>query len=214
MVLTVDAPFFGRRIPDLKNRFALPEHLKMANFVGLGNLEKGANKDQGGSGINNYVASLFDQSLSWKDVQWLKSITGLPIILKGIVRPDDARRAAEIGAAAVIVSNHGGRQLDDIPASIDLLPAVVEAVKGTRCEVYLDGGVREGTDVLKALALGAKMVFVGRPALWGLALAGDKGVKRVLELIRNELDRAMALSGCENVANIDKSVILVPKSSL
>ena len=153
LVLTVDAPFFGRRIADIKNGFALPPHLRMANFVGLGDLETKAGdkkvlkalcKDthfdmlflsqSGGSGINNYVASLFDPTLSWKDVEWLRSFTRLPIVLKGILRSDDAERAVRAGAAAIVVSNHGARQVDGVPATIDVIADIRRAV-GDKVEV-------------------------------------------------------------------------------
>jgi 4-hydroxymandelate oxidase len=147
-----------------------------------------------------------DEALSWEDIGWLRSLTKLPILLKGILRPDDAELAVEHGAAGIIVSNHGGRQLDGVPASIEALPAIVEAVEG-RVEVYMDGGVRRGTDVLKALALGARAVLVGRPILWGLAVDGAAGAQHVLELLRDELERAMVLAGCADVASIDASLI-------
>ena len=129
----------------------------------------------GASGLEVVVQRLFDQSLTWDALAWLKSITALPIVVKGILTAEDALLAVEHGAAGIIVSNHGGRQLDGVPATIEALPEVVEAVAG-RCEVYLDGGVRRGTDVLKALALGARGVFVGRPVLWGLAVDGAAGL--------------------------------------
>ena len=166
-------------------------------------------RSAGGSGINEYVASLFDQSLTWSDVDWLKSITNLPLVVKGILRPDDALEAVSRGASAVIVSNHGARQLDGVPATIDVLRGVVEALSGTGVEVYMDGGVRKGTDVLKALAMGAKMTFVGRPAVLGLALAGKAGVARALEIVRDELDNCMALSGCTTVSQVEQKDILV-----
>ena len=147
-----------------------------------------------------------DEALSWEDIAWLRSLTNLPILLKGILRPDDAELAVEHGAAGIIVSNHGGRQLDGVPASIEALPAIVEAVEG-RVEVYMDGGVRRGTDVLKALALGARAVLVGRPILWGLAVDGAAGAQHVLELLRDELERAMVLAGVPDVASIDRSLV-------
>lgn len=213
LVLTVDAPFFGRRLADVRNKFELPPHLRMANFVGLGDLETKAGKSGGGSGINNYVASLFDQSLSWKDVAWLKSFSKLPIILKGILRPDDALTGIKYGASAMIVSNHGARQLDGVLATIDVLSSIKAAV-GDSCELYLDGGVTQGTDVLKALALGAKMVFLGRPVLWALAHSGQSGVERTLQMIKSELDSAMALSGCITLRSIQEDLIISPKSLL
>ena len=165
-------------------------------------------KSKGGSGINEYVASLFDQSLTWEDVTWLKSITNLPLVVKGILRPEDALEAVARGASAVIVSNHGGRQLDGVPATIDAVRSVTKAVAGTGVEVYMDGGVRKGTDVLKALAMGAKMTFVGRPAVWGLAWAGKPGVVKTLEIMREELDNCMALSGCTSVGQVQQKDVL------
>lgn len=212
LVLTVDAPFFGRRLADLRNKFELPSHLRMANFQGLGDLETKAGSSEGGSGINNYVASLFDPSLTWSDIDWLKSITRLPIILKGILHPDDAIRGIKAGASGIIVSNHGARQIDGVPATIDALGPIKEAV-GDDIELYLDGGINEGTDVLKALALGAKCVFLGRPTLWGLALNGKAGVDKTLQLMRDEFDTAMALSGCKDIRSINKNLILTPKSN-
>ncbi|MDZ4278853.1 MAG: alpha-hydroxy acid oxidase, partial [Dehalococcoidia bacterium] len=137
---------------------------------------------------------------------WLRSLTRMRLVLKGVMRADDARLAIEHGVDAIVVSNHGGRQLDGVPATIDVLPEVVEAVGG-RAEVLVDGGVRRGTDVLKALALGAKAVLIGRPYVWGLAVDGEAGVGRVLELLKDELELAMALAGCPSVARIDRSVV-------
>ena len=146
------------------------------------------------------MASRHDASLTWKDLEWLRGMTSLPLLIKGIVRADDAARAVEHGAAGVVVSNHGARQLDGSPATIDALPDVVAAVAG-RCPVLMDGGVRSGTDVLKALALGAAAVLVGRPILWGLAVGGEAGVARVLEILQGELSSAMALAGCASLAD-------------
>lgn len=162
------------------------------------------------SGLLMYILSLWDASLSWKDVEWLATITRMPILLKGILRPDDAVKAIEHGAAGVIVSNHGGRQLDTAVAPIDTLPSVSQALDN-RGEVYVDGGVRRGTDVLKAIALGAKAVLVGRPILWGLALDGQTGVERVLTLLRDEFDVAMALCGCRSIAEITPDLVAYPK---
>lgn len=136
----------------------------------------------------------------------MHSVTDLPIVLKGVLHPEDAAHAVEHGASGVIVSTHGGRQLDGVPASIEALPAVVEAV-GQRAEVYLDGGIRRGTDVLKALALGARAVFVGRPVLWGLAVGGAAGVRGVLELLREELELAMVLAGASGVQGVGPDLL-------
>ncbi|XP_021935507.1 peroxisomal (S)-2-hydroxy-acid oxidase GLO5 isoform X2 [Zootermopsis nevadensis] len=204
LVLTVDAPVFGIRIADIRNKFTLPPHLSLANFEGI---KATGVKSESDSGINEYVKKLFDQSVTWDDVRWLKSITQLPLILKGILTADDAAIAAGLGVAAILVSNHGARQVDFTPASIEVLPEIVKAVNG-QCEVYLDGGIRQGTDVFKALALGAKMVFMGRPALWGLACGGEDGVKSILSIIKNELDSVMGLTGCATLEDIKKEMVV------
>ena len=207
LVLTVDAPLLGRRERDVRNRFRLPPGLAVANLLseGYGEVPPAV----AGSGLAAYVAALLDPALSWRDVAWLRSITRLPVLVKGIVRPDDAVRAAEAGAAGVVVSNHGGRQLDTSPATIDVLPEVADALasRGHRIEVLMDGGVRRGTDVLKALALGARAVLVGRPILWGLAADGEAGAAQVLSLLRDELDLAMALAGAPTVADITRDLV-------
>lgn len=199
LVLTVDAPLLGRRERDVRNRFHLPDGLSLENMMpmGLGDLPPGAQD----SGLAAYFASMLDASLTWADVEWLRSITRLPILVKGIVRPDDALRAIDCGVAGIVVSNHGGRQLDTSPATIDVLPAIVEAVQG-KAEILLDGGVRRGTDVLKAVALGARAVGIGRPVLWGLAAGGQEALSRVLEILRAEIDLALALCGCASVAEV------------
>ncbi|KAM7312816.1 hydroxyacid oxidase 1 [Ixodes scapularis] len=143
---------------------------------------------------NGSYFDVLDASVTWDDIAWLKSISKLPVIAKGILTAEDAEEAVKHGVSAILVSNHGGRQLDGVPSTIEALPEVVRAVRG-RVEVYLDGGVRRGTDVVKALALGARAVFVGRPVLWGLAYNGQAGVSRMLEILREELDRALALMG-------------------
>lgn len=204
LVLTVDAQIWGRRERDVRNRFQLPPGLSVRNLMPAG--QESFPQAAEGSGLAAYVASLFDQTLSWKDVEWLCALSKLPVLLKGIVHPDDARLAVAHGAAGVIVSNHGGRQLDTAPATIDALPEIVAAVDG-RIEVLIDGGIRRGTDVVKALALGAKAVAVGRPVLWGLAHDGQAGVERVLELLRFEVDLAMGLCGCGTVEEIDGGLV-------
>jgi isopentenyl diphosphate isomerase/L-lactate dehydrogenase-like FMN-dependent dehydrogenase len=145
-------------------------------------------------------------AITWTDIEWLRSITPLPLVLKGILTAENAYQCAERGIAGILVSNHGGRQLDTVAATIEALPEIVNAVAG-RCEVYLDGGIRRGTDVVKALALGARAVFVGRPVLWGLAVAGAEGAQHVLELLRDELELAMALAGRPTLADIDATVV-------
>jgi 4-hydroxymandelate oxidase len=204
LVLTVDAPRFGRRYADMRQCFTLPEGLSLANFAKSGFADLGVSC--GGSALNAYVAGLFDASLTWKDLEWLRGITELPILVKGILRPDDAVLCLEHGASGVIVSNHGGRQLDTAPASIHALPAIAHALQG-RGELLVDGGVRRGTDILKAIALGAKAVLVGRPILWGLAVGGEAGVSKVLSLLREEFDLALILAGCPEASTIDPSVV-------
>jgi 4-hydroxymandelate oxidase len=200
LVLTVDAPILGRRFRDDRNRFSLPPGIGMANLEGMGLPESE------GSRLFAFFVERHDASLTWGDVAWLDSLTPLPLVLKGIVRDDDARRAVEAGAAAIVVSNHGGRQLDGAPATIDVLSEVIEAVAG-RAEVLVDGGIRRGSDAMKALAMGARAVLVGRPYLWGLAVDGEAGVRRVMELLRDDLALAMALCGCPSVADIDRSLV-------
>jgi 4-hydroxymandelate oxidase len=202
--LTVDTPILGRREKDERNRFTLPPGLGIANLKPAG-LE-GMPEAEKGSAFAKYVADLLNESLTWKDVDWLKSVSHLPVILKGIMTGEDARLALDHGVAAIVVSNHGGRQLDSTLGTLDVLPEVVAAVRG-HLEVYMDGGIRRGTDVLKALALGAKAVLIGRPILWGLALGGADGVRAVLEHMRMELDQAMALTGRSRIEEIDKGLV-------
>jgi len=201
LCLTVDAPVLGQRERDRRNEFSLPQGMELAN---LANLE--IPQTEGESGLLTYFARQLDPSLTWQDVEWLQSLTKLPVVVKGILRGDDARRAVECGAKGIVVSNHGGRQLDGAIATIDALAEVVAAV-GDRAEVLVDGGIRRGTDILKAIALGAKAVLVGRPILWGLAVVGEVGARHVLELLREELDLAMALSGCAKIDDIDVGLV-------
>lgn len=205
LVLTVDAPLFGRRERDVRNEFRLPPGVRVANLErhGLSELPDA----RGDSGLGAYVAQMLDPSLTWKDVEWLRAITKLPVVLKGIVRPDDAKAAADAGAAGVVVSNHGGRQLDTSPATISVLPSIADRLEG-RIELYLDGGVRRGTDVLKALALGARAVLVGRPLLWGLAVGGEEGATKMLAMLRQEIDLAMALAGCASIADVSPDLVV------
>ncbi|AFY79026.1 alpha-hydroxyacid dehydrogenase, FMN-dependent L-lactate dehydrogenase [Pleurocapsa sp. PCC 7327] len=205
LCLTVDAPFLGKRERDCRNQFALPPGMELANLTCMADLTIA--KTAGESGLFAYFTQQIDPSVTWKDLEWLQSITRLPVIVKGILRGDDAKTAVEYGARGIIVSNHGGRQLDGAIASLDALPEIVEAVGG-KADILLDGGIRRGTDILKALALGAKAVLVGRPILWGLAVGGETGVCHVLELLRDELDLAMALSGCPTIQAIDPSIVI------
>ncbi len=205
LVLTVDVPRMGRRERDIRNGFGLPPHLGFANFAPDTRGQAGSHSGEA-SALMRHASASFDAGLTWRDIEWLRAQTRLPILLKGILSPEDARQAAEAGVDGMIVSNHGGRQLDGVLPSIEALPGVVEAVAG-RCPVLLDGGIRRGTDVFKALALGAQAVLVGRPVLWGLASRGEAGALHVLELLRAELEHAMALAGCPDLDRIDRSYI-------
>jgi 4-hydroxymandelate oxidase len=204
LVLTVDVPEIGRRERDERNAFRLSPALRVANF--LPGASDPLQEDAGGSGLANFIHGMRDASLSWKDLEWLASLSPLPLVLKGVVRADDARRAAGHGAAGLVVSNHGGRQLDTAIASMRALPEVAEAV-GDRMLVMMDGGIRRGTDVLKALASGARAVMVGRPLLWALALEGEEGVRRALALLIAELDLAMALAGAPRLSDITRDLL-------
>ncbi|MCB9702473.1 MAG: alpha-hydroxy-acid oxidizing protein [Myxococcales bacterium] len=207
LVLTVDAPLLGKREADVRNGFRVPPGLTIENIQaeGAGAMPAAA----GGSGLAAYFADLLDPALTWETVEWLRSITALPVLIKGVVRADDAARAAERGVAGIVVSNHGGRQLDTSPATIDVLGPIADAVDG-RAELLLDGGVRRGTDVIKALALGAKAALIGRPVLWGLGAGGEAGVAEVLGLLRREIDLAMALCGCPEVAAVTRDLVAPP----
>lgn len=204
IVVTCDTPVLGHRCADVRNGFSLPPGLAMANLVEILPPDLG---DGDGSELARFVASRHDPSVTWKDLEALaKACAPLPIVVKGIVRGDDARAALDAGARAVWVSNHGGRQLDLAPSTADALVDVVAAVGG-RAEVYVDGGIRSGTHALVALALGARAVFVGRPILWGLAAGGQEGVRRVLDLLLEELVRAMQLAGCSDAAAIGRDLV-------
>jgi 4-hydroxymandelate oxidase len=203
LVLTVDTPRLGRRERDFRNKFALPPNVTIANFAPAG---ASYARWDAKSSMFSYANNQLDPTLTWDTISWLREKTKLPIVLKGIARADDAARALERGAAGIVVSNHGGRQLDGEEATILALADVVSAV-GDRAEVYVDGGVRRGTDVLKALALGARGVLVGRPILWGLAAGGERGAARVLEMLQEELALSMALAGCASLRDIDRSLV-------
>jgi 4-hydroxymandelate oxidase len=180
LVLTVDVPILGRREGAVRAGFHIPDEFEVAGDI-FGDI---------------------DPSLSWRDLEWIAG-HGLPVVLKGVLTPEDARLAVEHGAAAVVVSNHGGRQLDGVPASIDVLPQVVEGVEG-RAEVLLDSGVRRGVDVLRALALGARAVLVGRPIVYALAAGGEEGVVHVLQLLRDEVELGLRLLGCTSPAEVTR----------
>jgi len=208
IVLTVDAPGLGTRERDTRNNFRLPEGLTVENLAPLG---KGNFPEVKGSGLAAYVRANFKQDLGFDDLDWLCRSTELPVVVKGVVRGDDARRAAEHGAMAVVVSNHGGRQLDGVRASIRALPEVVTAVNG-QAEVLMDGGVRRGSDIVKALCLGARAVLCGRAYAYGLAAAGEAGVTRALEILRADVERTLRLLGCRSVSALDRSYVDAPTS--
>lgn len=193
VVLTVDVPVMGRRVRDLRNGFALPPGVRPVNIGG----DVGERR-AGDSAVARHTSAVFDPSLTWRDLDWIRERTRLPLVLKGILDPEDARQAVESGVDGLVVSNHGGRQLDGAVPAVDALPDVVDAVGG-RCRVLLDSGVRTGVDVLRALALGADAVLLGRPVLWGLAVAGRRGVTAVLDVIRQEFETALRLAGCRDV---------------
>jgi 4-hydroxymandelate oxidase len=205
LCLTVDVPRLGRRERDLRHDLRFPEEVVPRNFLQEVNIES-ISPDAQGSMIAAYAASLMDASLTWESVDWLRSITSMPLVLKGILTPEDAVLAAEQGVAAIVVSNHGGRQLDGSRAAIAVLPEIVEAVAG-RMEVLVDGGVRRGTDVVKALALGARAVLIGRAYIWGLAVDGERGAVRVLEMLRVETELAMSLCGVTAVNQINHDLV-------
>jgi isopentenyl diphosphate isomerase/L-lactate dehydrogenase-like FMN-dependent dehydrogenase len=204
IALTVDAQIWGRRERDIKNRFRLPKGLSIKNLMPSGKEDFPIEKAD--SGLAAYVAWQFDPTLSWKDVDWLCSKSNIPGLLKGVLHPEDARLAVDHGAAGVIVSNHGARQLDTVPATIEALPEIAEAVEN-KIEVLVDGGIRRGTDVVKAMALGAKAVGVGRPIIWGLAVDGEQGAKRVLDILRKDFELTMRLCGCTSVQEIKKTLV-------
>jgi isopentenyl diphosphate isomerase/L-lactate dehydrogenase-like FMN-dependent dehydrogenase len=197
LVLTVDTPVLGRRERDFRTGFTIPGHVKVAAL--------------GGGGMTPLEAfSLMSESVTWRDVERLAEAAQLPVMVKGVLTAEDARLACEHGAAAIVVSNHGGRQLDGVCATIDALPEVVDAVEG-RVEVLVDGGIRRGADVVKALALGARAALAGRAALWGLAVDGEAGARRVLELLQAEILLALKLVGAASPADVSRGHVQVSK---
>ena len=197
LVVSVDSPVFGRRERDHRNGFFdLPpgmccENLREPTTCG----EPGRARP-----------IVFRPELSWDDIAWLRKTTALKIVLKGVTHPEDARLAVDAGVHALMVSNHGGRQLDTVPATVGLLPAIADAVDGS-LPLMLDGGIRRGTDVVKAIALGARAVAVGRPVFWGLAVGGEEGVAHVLEILRTELERALILCGCGSLSDVTRDLV-------
>jgi 4-hydroxymandelate oxidase len=200
--VTVDSPVFGARNREARTQFHLPAGISAVHLKPLG----AAAQKAGHVTSDGVYSPVTDAALTWKDISWLCSLTKAPVILKGILTPEDARMAIDHGAAGIIVSNHGGRNLDTVPATIEALPGVAEAVDG-RFTVLLDGGIRRGTDVLKAIALGAKAVLIGRPYIWGLAIGGAAGVSEVVRILRDELRASMALCGISKIASITRDVI-------
>ena len=199
LVLTVDTPIVGGRERDVRNAFAMPSGLDYANFRDYGASDMAVRGQA--QRFHHDSHDPFESGLTWDDLRWMRDLTELPVVVKGVVHPEDAEAAVEAGAAAIIVSNHGARQLDTSIPAIEALPDVVAAAKG-RVEVLMDGGVRRGTDVIKALALGARAVLLGRPILWGLAVDGEDGVRAVLEVLRRELDMDMAVAGFRSADEI------------
>jgi 4-hydroxymandelate oxidase len=198
LVVTVDVPVMGRRLRDARNSFALPDDV-VAAHLDEGSAGRAHDHLPGSSAIAEHTAAAFAPGVGWAEIEWLRGRTSLPLVLKGVLDRRDAVLAVESGVDAVVVSNHGGRQLDGAAPSIVALPAVAEALAG-RADVYLDSGVRSGTDILRALASGADGVLVGRPVLYGLAVDGARGAGHVLSLLAEEVRNAMALAGCADVA--------------
>ena len=228
LMLTLDLQILGQRHKDLRNGLSAPPKPTLRNLLNLatkprwvigmagtrrrtfGNIVGHASGVDDLSSLSSWTAQQFDPRLNWNDVEWIKRKWGGKLIVKGVMDAEDARLAADAGADALVVSNHGGRQLDGAPSSIAALPGIVDAV-GSRMEVWMDGGIRSGQDVLKALALGARGTLIGRAFLYGLGAMGEAGVTRCLELIRNELDLTMAFCGLDDVARIDRGVLIEPR---
>ncbi len=203
LVVTLDAPVNGNRNREQRAQFALPVGVEAANTRG-----QPSPIYRGGAG-RPLCGGILETALTWRDLAWLRALTKLPLLLKGVMAAEDARRAVELGVDGLVVSNHGGRTLDTLPASIEVLPEIAAEVAG-RVPILLDGGIRRGTDVLKALALGAVAVLIGRPYVFALAAAGASGAAHVVNLLRAELEVAMALTGCRNLAAIKRGVIWAP----
>jgi 4-hydroxymandelate oxidase len=203
LCITADTPVLGIRTREMRSSFSLPEDIPLPNSIG------GAKDELSRSHLPEFgsiYSRRLDPRLTWKDISWFRSIARVPILLKGILNPEDARRAIDSGVSGIIVSNHGGRNLDTLPATAEALPRVIDAVEG-RIPVLVDGGIRRGTDVLKALALGAQAVMIGRPYIYGLAVAGAAGVERVVQILKTELMMAMALAGVRSIGEINRQVI-------
>lgn len=199
LVVTVDVPVSGYREYMVRNPLILPDGISLENVTQYWNPETYPN-------VSAYVASQFDPSLTWDDIEAFVGQTKLPVLVKGILRADDAQEAIKRGVAGIVVSNHGGRQLDTVPATIDVLPDIAEAVDG-RCDLLVDGGIRRGTDIIKALALGARAVMLGRPMLWGLAVDGQAGAMDILTMLHREYDIALALIGATSSTSIPRDIV-------
>ncbi len=203
LCLTVDTPVLGARNREARAAFSLPAGMTRANLERLSSATaSSAHRPPEGA----IYSEVLEPRLTWKDVEWLRSFAKVPVLLKGVLDAEDAKRAVDVGVAGLIVSNHGARNLDTVPATVTALPRVADAVRG-RVPILLDGGIRRGTDVLKALALGATAVAIGRPYLFGLAVDGAAGVSRVLQILRTEFEMAMALTGRTTLAAVDRTVL-------
>ena len=206
IVFTVDAPRLGTRERDERNSFKMPSHLKLGNFAGTKFEQFDKIEKYEGSSMNVHSDHLFDPSLTYEIIPWIKEKSGLPVIVKGILRPDDAAQALRSGADGIMISNHGGRQLDTAVPTLKQIEPIRKEV-GEEVMIIIDGGIRRGTDILKCLALGANAVQIGRPLLWGLHHDGQKGVELVLDILRKELMEAMILTGCRNIKEITRDLV-------
>jgi 4-hydroxymandelate oxidase len=204
LVLTVDVPMAGRRLRDERNGFGLPLGLELAHKPPHADLASTGSAT--GSATAAFMSTMADPTLTFDDIGWMREVSGLPVVVKGVLRGDDAISCIDAGAAAVTVSTHGGRQLDTVVASADVLAEIVDAADG-RAEVYVDGGIRTGTDILKALALGARAVMIGRPVVYGLAVGGSQGVTDVFAMLENELKAAMTLCGAATLASLTRDLV-------
>lgn len=200
IVLTIDAPVLGHREKDSYNRFTLPEGVKLRNYASLEQSTFTSSSDPE-SGLARYVFSQFDNSITWNDLDWLTGLTNLPILLKGVQTKEDAQKSKNYDIKGIIISNHGGRQLDNSLSSIECLPRVKQAV-GDNVEILLDSGIRRGSDIFKAIALGAKAVLIGRPYIWGLAVNGKEGIVHVIDILKKEFQETMGLVGCTKIEDI------------
>ncbi|KAL0022457.1 hypothetical protein WJX79_003021 [Trebouxia sp. C0005] len=212
IMVTVDSPRVGNREADERNKYRIREDLAYQNLKDL-SLRVQPHDKISAAGTVNIFNSNMDDTLTWDFVTWVKTVTKIPLFVKGVLSPRDARSAVDAGVDGIVLSNHGGRQLDHSPAPLDMVASVRRAI-GTRVPLLMDGGIRRGTDVLKALALGADAVLLGRPVMFGLALDGQKGVERILELLKRELELAMVLAGCSSLQDISKDLVMEYPASM